>query len=497
VNSPQLDLALERVAAAGVDLREIGAGRWRGDCVGCGGSDRMTVRIDLAGGVWIDCWSAACGQEDRLRALNLTIDDLRSTQEPASGRVTFANDVRAQPVKWLIPRRVPLGAVTLLAGDPKLGKSTLSCLYAAGVSLGQFGGSPATVLLVSAEDSFARIIKPRVVVAGAALDRIGQFDVVDADGARYPDIPEDVGELGAAVGEHKARLVIVDPLNAFLSGSIDSWKDHGIRRALAPLARVAEEHDCAVLVIVHLNKQRGGDPLYRIGGSIGQVGAARSVLGFGRDPEDPDGDRGARRLLGHLACNWGELQPTQLFELQAVDVTIDGESIQTSRLAFLSDTDQSAGDAFGARRHEDRAEDCEDAIAELLEDLEPHPSRQIKTAVMEELGVSERTVKRAAQRMTDRGELLVHERSSPGQGGARRRTEWQLAASARSGHDGPGPGRATPIADDGPTSETPQERPFSGRATDCNGDDPTSDDVDLEELIRRAQSKPDPDWLTW
>jgi hypothetical protein len=65
----------------------------------------------------------------------------------------------------LIPDRVPLGAVTVLAGRPKLVKSTLSCLYAAGVSLGRFGDGRATVLIVSADDSFARIIKPRVVAA--------------------------------------------------------------------------------------------------------------------------------------------------------------------------------------------------------------------------------------------------------------------------------------------------------------------------------------------
>jgi hypothetical protein len=350
------------------------------------------------------------------------------------------------------------------------------------------------VLIVSAEDSFARIIKPRAVVAGADLARIGQFDVVDADGARYPDIPEDVSELAAAVGEHRAKLVIVDPLNAFLSGSIDSWKDHGIRRALAPLARLAEEHDCAVLVIVHLNKQRGGDPLYRIGGSIGQVGAARSVLGFGRDPEDLDGERGARRLLGHLACNWGELQSTQLFELQAVDVAIDGESIQTSRLVYQHDTDQSAGDAFGARSQDDRREDCEDAILALLDDLEPHPSREVKTAVINELGVSASTVERAARRMKDRRELVVHERGSgSGPGQVRRATEWQLVSHVK------------PIADRDVTEGKPVDRADSTPSAhqsrhEGNGevtDDVTDGEIDLEELIRRAQNEPDPDWLIW
>ncbi len=216
--------------------------------------------------------------------------------------------------------------------------------------------------------------------------------------------------------------MIIDPLNAFLSGEIDCWKDHGIRRALAPLARMAEELGCAVLVIVHLNKQRGGDPLYRIGGSIGQVGAARSVLAFGRDPEDPDDDRGSRRLLGHLASNWGALAPTQLFELETVGLELDDEWIETSRLILSRrDRPDAPRDAFGARARDDRGEDCEEAILEPLDDGEPHPSREVKTAVIEELGVSEPTVERAAKRLIDRGETsLVHEKA---RSGARRRSQ--------------------------------------------------------------------------
>ena len=480
-SSAQLDLVLERVAAAGVDLRETGENRWRGDCIGCGGEDRMTVRLDLQGFVWVSCWGATCSEQGRLGALNLTAEELWPKRERARGKVIFATDVRAEPVRWLIPGRVPLAAVTLLAGDPKLGKSTLSCLFAAGVTLGRFGDRPATVLIVSAEDSFARIIKPRAVVSGADLRRVGKFDVIDADGDRYPDLPEDVPELAAAIAEHRARLVIVDPLNAFLSGSIDSWKDHGIRRALAPLARIAEELDCAILVVVHLNKQRGGDPLYRIGGSIGQVGAARSVLGFGRDPDDPDGDRGRLRLLGHLACNWGVLQPTQLYELETVDVAIDDELIETSRLIYVRDTDQAAGDAFGARVREDRAEDCEDAIIELLDDGEPHASREVKTAVMEELGVGEATVKRAAKRLADRGELVVHERgSSSGPGQVSRGTEWQLVS------------RLTPITVREPTEENPVDTGDSRSdhlqsAHERDGE-PTHEPTDDEEWLRACWS---------
>jgi AAA domain len=422
-----LELLLERIAAAGVDMRENGTDRWRGDCVACGGEDRLVVWQDLNGQVGIKCWGGTCGKGPVLEALGLPADALKRRREPARGRVTSATEVKAEKVRFLVPGRVPLGAVSLLAGDPKLGKSTLSCLYAAGVTLGRYGGDPAAVLIVSAEDSFTRIVKPRAVAVGADLELTKKFDVVDEDGPRYPNLPEDVHLLEAAVADHQVRLVVIDPLNAFLSGTVDSWKDHGVRRALAPLARMAEDQRCAVLVIVHLNKQRGGDPLYRIGGSIGQVGAARSVLSFGRDPDDPDEDRGSRRLLGHLASNWAELEPTQLYEIESVDVEVDDEWHRTSRLIYRGDTDQGAGDAFGTRARDDRGEDCEEAILDQLDDRKPHPSRTVKSAVMKELGVSARTVERAAIRLADRRELTIHERSSGGdKGGARRSTEWQL-----------------------------------------------------------------------
>jgi hypothetical protein len=376
----------------------------------------MVVELDLTGRVSIRCWSATCSEQACLEALGIERETLYPRREPARGRVTFATEVHAEPVRWLVPGRIPLGGVSLLAGDPKLGKSTLSCTYAAGVTLGKFGDPPATVAAAVAAD----------------LARLGKFEVIDCEGARYPDLPQDVSQLDAAVAEHDARLVIVDPLNAFLSGEIDSWKDHGVRRALAPLARMAEELGCAVLVIVHLNKQRGGEPLYRIGGSIGQVAAARSVLGFGRDPEDPHEDRGNRRLLGHLASNWGALAPTQLFELETVGLEIDDEWIETSRLIYRGETDQSAADAFGARARDDRGEDCEEAILEALHDGKPHPSRKVKSVVIEELSVSASTVERAAKRLIERRKIVVLERSSSGQGGARRHTEWQLRAEVTS-----------------------------------------------------------------
>src|SRR4051812_38769902 len=103
-----LDLLLSTIAAAGVDLRENGTDRWRGDCVACSGEDRLTVWQDLSGRVGIKCYSATCGQEAVLEALGLPANALQPKREPARGRVTFASEVKAQPVRWLVPGRVPL-----------------------------------------------------------------------------------------------------------------------------------------------------------------------------------------------------------------------------------------------------------------------------------------------------------------------------------------------------------------------------------------------------
>ena len=81
MSTPQLELVLERVAAAGVDMRETGSDRWRGDCVACGGADRMTVGLDLNGGVYVKCYAAGCEPQHILGVLNLTWRDLRAQEE--------------------------------------------------------------------------------------------------------------------------------------------------------------------------------------------------------------------------------------------------------------------------------------------------------------------------------------------------------------------------------------------------------------------------------
>lgn len=192
-------------------------------------------------------------------------------------RITRASDVRIEAVEFLLADRVPTGAVTMLAGDPGLGKSTLSCGLAAGTTVGRHGPA-ATVLIANAEDSHGHVIVPRLAAAGADLKRVEFFAAIDTTtsaGERLFELPGDVPRLEAHARKVRARLVVIDPLNAHLGDDVSTKSDHSVRRALAPLAAMAQRLKIAVVVVAHLNKAQGSDAIYRVGGSIGLVGGAR------------------------------------------------------------------------------------------------------------------------------------------------------------------------------------------------------------------------------
>jgi hypothetical protein len=171
------------------------------------------------------------------------------------------------------------------------------------------------VVLLSAEDGLEDTIRPRLDAAGADVERVLALDKIpDGAGVRLPVLPQDAIFLKDAAQRMGARLVIIDPLTAFLAGETNAHKDQDVRRALHPLAKVAEDTGAAVLVIRHLNKAAGGNPLYRGGGSIGIIGAARSGLLVARDPDNPDG-----RVLASTKCNLARLPASLSFDLSTAD----------------------------------------------------------------------------------------------------------------------------------------------------------------------------------
>src|SRR5215218_3504656 len=199
----------------------------------------------------------------------------------------------------------------------------------------------AGVVIVSAEDGVADTILPRINAAGGDPSKIVVLKTVPHGEGRekFLSLPEDIPHVKRAIARVEAKLVIFDPLMAFFGGNLDAHRDQHVRRVLAELAALAEDTGAAVVVVRHLNKGSGTNPLYRGGGSIGIVGAARSGFLIAKHPED-DG----RRVLAPIKSNLAPPAPSRVFGLAstesgAVRVDWKGESNLDASALLSAPTD--------------------------------------------------------------------------------------------------------------------------------------------------------------
>jgi putative DNA primase/helicase len=239
--------------------------------------------------------------DDELAAL---IEERRRLQLEFEGQLSGAAfrrlaQVEGRSIEWLWQGRIPLGMVSLVAGDPGLGKSFLATWIASRLSVGAaLPGDPGPALTgstiyLSAEDSPAYALRPRAERNGADLEKI-----IVLENSSF-DISSDLAKIRAIVKqEPDTRLVIIDPLNSYL-GKTDYLKDPDVRAILNPLVEFCEETRIASLAVMHLNKKTDQAGIYRIGGSIAFAGVARSILAVTQDPDDRD-----RRFLRPLKMNY-------------------------------------------------------------------------------------------------------------------------------------------------------------------------------------------------
>jgi hypothetical protein len=243
--------------------------------------------------------------------------------------------VTMKPVKWIIQGRVPLGMLTVLAGRGAMAKSTLAIDWAAQVTMGKAAGAlagiPGHVIISSTEDTESETLTPRLTAAKADTGKVHFIHLHRGGVDGSLTIPDDIEILRDAILQTHAQLVIIDPLMSHLSATLNGWNDQEIRRALTPLARLAEDLKVSILVIAHLNKDSKKDAIDRIGGSVGISNTARSVLFAGSDPNDPEGKL---KMLAHPKCNVGPEQPTLRYRTEAVMLSNGGEPIETTKIIW-------------------------------------------------------------------------------------------------------------------------------------------------------------------
>lgn len=307
--------------------------------------------------------------------------------------LTFANTIAPERVRWLWPGYIPFGKVTVLDGDPGLGKSTILIDLAARLSTGGElpngkRHQPMGTILLMGEDGASDTIVPRLINAGADLTKIGLLDhYVNMHGDPIPiGFPSDIGKLKEDIIAAHAGLVVIDPVMSYLDSDINSNNDQQVRRALMPLAGLAEETGAAIVMLRHLNKSSSSSALYRGGGSIGFVGVARSGLLVARDPDAPE-----RIVLASTKSNLGAPPPSLNYRLVgcengAARVEWDGHSTHTASSLVEN---QVSGEERTA---------LDEAIAFLRESLSI--GLRLAKEVQKEArdaGISERTLRRARE----------------------------------------------------------------------------------------------------
>ncbi len=318
---------------------------------------------------------------------------------PRAHSVSMA-DVPLQRVSWLWPGRIPRGKLTILDGDPGLGKSCLTLDLAARISTGstmpdgfQLDG-PAGVIVLTAEDDAGDTVRPRLEAAGADLSRVRYLPHMEVteDGKltqRPWSLPGDIDALREIVDAYAVALVIIDPLSAFLSARVDSHRDQGVRGALFPLTEMAAATGAAVIGIRHLNKDDGGHALYRGGGSIAIIGAARAGLIVGADPGD---ETEQRRILAVTKLNVDVAAPALAYSVSG------DEDFACARIVWHGTTGHTANDLLG----QDRASDALDAASQWLGEFltdGPAPASVVKAAAEATNTIAWRTVQRAKHRL--------------------------------------------------------------------------------------------------
>ena len=310
---------------------------------------------------------------------------LKEPSKPETVKIIRMSDVELTPVEWLWKPYLPFGKLSVLQGNPGEGKTYFAMHLAAACTNGKLLPNmermePFNVIYQTAEDGLGDTVKPRLIEAGADLDRVLVIDDSDVQLTLSDE------RIEKAIIENNARLVIIDPIQAYLGADVDMNRANEVRPIFMRLGQVAQRTGCAILLIGHLNKAAGMQSLQRGLGSIDIAAAVRSVMFIGKLKHDP-----TMRILTHEKSSLAPPGASLAFSL--------GDE---SGFRWVGEYDITADEMLSGiePQRETKTQQAKDLICALLAGGRQVFSEDIDKAALER-GIPGRTVRAAKRELGD------------------------------------------------------------------------------------------------
>jgi hypothetical protein len=325
-------------------------------------------------------WAKRGGKKDALLDLvsKTPIISLNGTQ--IDSNIVKISDVEIEEVEWLWYPYIPKNKSTIIEGDPGIGKSFITLAMATALSIGQpLPGSDesklAKTLMFNSEDGLGDTLKPRLKAMGADDSNIYSYKI--------PLVLDDAGKriIENAIRTIQPALVTLDPLSAVIGSDVDIYKANQVRPFMTFISQLAEKYNCAIVLVRHLTKGGKDSAIYRGSGSIDFVGACRSALLVGCDPDDR-----SNRALVHIKSNLAPFGDAL------------GYRIDNGRFVWAGKSNLTASRILSpAAKEEDTSAltEAEDFLKEFLE-MGAQSSQRVESNA-EAKGISKATLRRASQ----------------------------------------------------------------------------------------------------
>ena len=331
---------------------------------------------------------------DRKKVIQETVT-MKMQEKEALVPMLCYKDIEQTSVEWLWFPYIPFGKLTIIQGNPGEGKTYFAMMLTAACTNRKLFPNmediePFNVIYQTAEDGMGDTIKPRLVEAGADLSRVMVID----DSEEVLTLSDD--RIEKAVRQNHVRLVIIDPVQAFIGADVDMNRANEVRPVFRKLGMIAEKTSCAIVLIGHLNKSSGTQSTYRGLGSIDIMAAVRSLIFIGKVKKDP-----TTRVLIHEKSSLAPPGETMAFKLG------DEEGFRWVG-AYEISADELL-DGKEGKATETKLERGAKLIQELLVDKNEISIRELDDKAKEQ-GISGRTMRDVRSRMKNELEYWINEK---------------------------------------------------------------------------------------